>query len=342
MALVFCDSFDHYATADRLKKWTADAGSGSPTVSSGGRFGNRLVCASSATAVNGLSKTVTSLATYVVGFAFQYDSLLAGDLIFFNVLDSGTSHLDLRLTNTGTVRITRNGTTLATGATVLSATTWYYLELKFTIADAPNGVYDLHINGVSEFSSSTADTRNGANASVNQIVLRGGSISGQSMSFDDFYLLTTSGGAPTNDFLGDVRIQALFPDGNGNSSNFDGSDGNSTDNYLLVDESTPNGDTDYVASGDVNDKDTYTYTNLSPGTGTVYGIQHLPYARKTDAGARSICTVDRLSATEVDSANKALTTTYLYLPDISEAKPGGGVWTVTDVNSAEFGHKVTV
>jgi hypothetical protein len=42
----------------------------------------------------------------------------------------------------------------------------------------------------------------------------------------------------------------------------------------------------------------------------------------------------------VDSAVKTLTTDYIYLPDIRETKPGGGAWTITDVNNAEFGIKI--
>ena len=340
MALVFVDSFDHYATADILDKWTADAGSGSAAITSAGRFGSRLTCASSATAVNGVNLTVASLATYVVGFAFKYSSLLSGDLIFAAFLDSGTSHIDLRLTNVGQIKLTRNGTALTTGATVLAADTWYYLELKFTISDT--GTYEFKINGVAEFSSGSADTRNGANASVNTIQLRGGALSTQTMSFDDLYVLDTTGGAPTNDFLGDIRVEALQASGNGNSSQFDGSDGNSTDNYLLVDETTPDSDTTYVESPDVGDKDTYAFDDVTPSTGTVYGVQILPFCRKTDAGARSICSVARLSGTETDSSDKVLSTSYTYMPDIRETKPGGGVWTITDVNNAEFGQKVTV
>jgi hypothetical protein len=68
----------------------------------------------------------------------------------------------------------------------------------------------------------------------------------------------------------------------------------------------------------------------------------LPYAAKTNAGVRSIASVARLSGTEVDSSDKALSVSYAYLPDIRETKPGGGAWSISDVNSAEFGVKVTV
>jgi hypothetical protein len=143
------------------------------------------------------------------------------------------------------------------------------------------------------------------------------------------------------DFLGDVRVQALLPTGNGNSSQLVGSDGNSTDNYLLVDEVPPNEDTDYVESATVNDKDTYVFGNLTPTTGTVFGVQIVAEARKTDAGVRSFKSVARLSATEADGPDTTLSTTYAFYMDKRDTKPGGGSWTITNVNDAEFGVKVT-
>jgi hypothetical protein len=160
-----------------------------------------------------------------------------------------------------------------------------------------------------------------------------------SAHYDDIYICDLSGSA-NNDFLGDIKVAALFPNGNGNSSQLDGSDGNTTDNYLLVDEAAPDGDTTYVESADIGDKDTYAFENLG-NAGSVKGVQIVPRVRKTDAGERSIVSVARLSATEEDGPEKALSTSYVYLPDIREEKPGGGDWTVTDVNNAEFGVKVS-
>ena len=48
------------------------------------------------------------------------------------------------------------------------------------------------------------------------------------------------------------------------------------------------GDTTYVDSADVGDKDTYHYTSITPTAGTVRAVQLVPQIRKTDAGARSV------------------------------------------------------
>jgi hypothetical protein len=225
---------------------------------------------------------------------------------------------------------------LATGTRVLSPAVFYFIELKATIADAGDTAV-VRINGVEDINF-TGDTKATANATANQIQLWNEGFVGQ--YYDDLYVCDGTGGAPTDTFLGDVRVQAIFPSGNGNSSQLVGQDADSTDNYLNVDETAQDGDTTYVESSTVGNKDTYAFGNLTPTTGTVYGVQVLPFAKKTDAGTRSIVSVARLSATEVDSAAKALSTDYAYLPDIREAKPGGGTWSITNVNDAEFGIKI--
>jgi hypothetical protein len=344
MALRFIDGWDHYATAQLAQKWTsAGTSGGAPAVVGAGRLGgSRLQLQSNGS----LIKVLNAQATWIVGAAltssdFGSPGTNPGGL--FGFFDGGTLHVDLRFNGTF-LQATRNGTVLATGTIPLSLNTWYYIEMKVIIDDV-NGVAIVKVNGVTDINFS-GDTRNAANASADRLRLyAAGASSGGAQStwfFDDLYLCDGTGGSPTNSFLGDVRVEALFPNGNGNSSQFDGSDGNSTDNYLLVDEATPNSDTDYVESPDVGDKDTYAMTNLTPTAGTVFGVQPLPYAAKTDAGTRSIVSVARLAGTEVDSSDKALSVGYSYYPDIRETKPGGGAWSISDVNSAEFGAKVSV
>jgi len=333
MALRFADSFDHYATADVLTKWTSMVAT--PAIGATGRnstSGVRLNASGTT-----MTKTIDSQATWFIGFAFKVGTAPAATAAILQIIDDVTLHVDLRLSAGGILSVTRNGTNLGTGTAVLAVGTYYYIEIKVTISDTV-GVAVVKVNGVTDINLSSQDTRNGANASADRIRLVG---IVATTDFDDFYVCDATGSAPTNDFLGDVRVETILPSGNGNSSVLVGSDGNSTDNYLLVDETAPNSDTDYVESSTVGDKDTYVYGNVTPTTGTVYGVQVLPFAKKTDAGARSIVSVARLSATEVDSTDKTLNTTYGYLPDIREAKPGGGVWSITDVNNAEFGVKVT-
>lgn len=339
MALRFCDSFSHLVTAGIATKWTINT---SCTISAGtGRFGDNSL--RGANWNNNVTKILDAQTTWIVGFALRATIWGSGvDLV--RLIDGATTHATLRVNASKQLTVTRNGTLLGTGTTVLSTSTYYYIEFKCNISDTV-GAPVIRINGVAETmtwvtgTASTQDTRNAGNATADTITIGGST--GLSTTFDvcDLYVCDTAG-STNNDFLGDVRVEAIFPSGNGTTSNLVGSDGNSTDNYLLVDETAPD-TADYVESSTVTDKDTYAFGNLTSTSGSVYGVQVLPYAAKTDAGVRSIVSVARLSGTEVDGATKTLSTTPTYYPDIRETKPGGGAWSISDVNSAEFGVKVT-
>ncbi len=338
MTLLFCDSFDHYTTV--TQKWDS-VGSGGAAISSGN--GRNGTSSGRATNLDGgfRSNSVGAKSTLILGVAFRYPAgYSSSEFVLLSFRDGASAQCDLRLTPARTLKITRAGTALGTGSAVLSPDVFYYIEFKVTFHGS-TGVAHVRVNGVTDQSLTSQNTQATANPSADSFTLMtitGGGAG--NTDFDDLYVCDALG-STNNDFLGDVRVQAILPNGNGNSSQLVGSDANSTDNYLLVDEAAP-ATADYVESSTVGDKDTYAFGDLTPTTGTVYGVQVLPYAAKTDAGVRSIASVARLSGTEVDSADKVLSTSYQYLPDIRETKPGGGAWTISDVNSAEFGVKIVL
>lgn len=342
MALRFIDSFEHYSTTQLQAdlKWTSH--SNDPTITASGRFGNGLSLVGYDS--RSIRRTIDAQQTWVMGAAVNFSGPVNGNGYIFALLDAGTPQIFLALSGGNNLFVQRyGGATLGTGTKTIIPGIWYYIEWKVKI-DNTTGTVEVRVDGVPDIGPlSSQDTQNTANATANQVQL-GRSDGGFTVSLlaDDFYACDGTGGSPTDDFLGDVRCEALFPSGNGNSSQWVNSAATSVNNYSYVDETTPDGDSTYVESSVVGDKDTYVFTNLSPTSGTVYGVQPVPYARKTDAGARSFCTVARLSGTETDSADDVLSVSYLYYPDVRETKPGGGAWTISDVNSAEFGNKVTV
>lgn len=337
MALRFVDSFDHYGSSDFAQKYTSAAGGGNLTISAGnGRRGTN--CLRITNTLAALTKTLDGQATWIVGFAFGVSSLPGTDLDFLSFLDGGTVQTDIRLRTDGTLRATRNGTTLATSSNAISNNTLYYIEVKVTISDA-SGVVELRVNGSSTgwINITGQDTKNTANASANGIKLSGVGIS---TDFDDYYICDGTGSA-NNDFLGDVRVDCYLPSGNGNSSQLVGSDGNSTDNYALVDESSQNGDTDYVQSATVNNKDTYAFADMVHTPSSIFGTQLNMIAKKDDSGTRSICSVCRSDGADYDGDTQALGTTYVDYRQIRETDPAtSSAWTRSNLNSAEFGVKV--
>lgn len=337
MTLLYIDSFDHYAAAQAtMKGWTGTAMSIQT-----GRTGS---CARWVGQQVGQRSLPASIGTVIVGFAFRTNSYSINNVSFLNLLDTGTKHIDLRIDSGGHIYITRNGTTLGTCGTVISLNTWLYLELKVNISDTV-GAPVIRINNVAETitwvtgTSSTQDTRNGANASVNQLQLGSGNGSGSvTCEYDDLYICDTAGSV-NNDFLGDIRVSALMPTGAGTYTDFTPSTGS---NWQNVDDATTNSDTDYNSATTSGLKDTYTYSDLT-SAGTVYGIQHVPNLRKATPGMREVTPIARISSTDYDlTSGYTLNDSYVFVPKIVELNPAtSSAWDSTTINAAEFGIDVT-
>lgn len=337
MALRFMDGFDHYqpnSDNDLLAKWSSRSNTVSAPVS--GRLGGQAMQLTD----RNVTKIIDAQGTWIVGFAVRFvTSVATSSNSFFELQDGGTCQVGL-LVNSGKISIHRNGSIIATGTKTLSPNVWYFVEFKATI-NSSGGTAECRLDGVVEVSYS-GDTNSTANNTADRIYLQD-TTNQPGTYFDDLYVLDGTGSSPYQDYLGDCRIETIFPNGNGNSSQFTGSDGNSTDNYLLVDDTTDaDDDSTYVETSTVNNKDTYTYGDLASTSGTVYAVAVNPWWRKTDAGTRQACTVARTSGTEVDSGNVTLATGYTLYQNIRTTKPGGGSWTISDVNASEFGIKVTV
>lgn len=333
MSLLFCDSFDHYATADGLKKWTAFGTGVTITASSGRRSGGSCNLAGSNRFID---KTLPSnYATLIVGWALSTGGGTAATLLKF--LDGATVHCALFLTAAGAIAAYRGDLTTLLGTSangVVPSSGFCYIEAKVLISDTV-GTVDVHVNGSSVLSLTSQDTRNAGNASCTGFSVRG--VSG-STDIDDLYACDAAGSAPTNTFLGDCRIDALYPNADGSNTDFTCSTGST--HYTLVDEATPN-TSDYVESSTVNNKDTYAFQDLSAITGTIYGAQICTAALKDDAGARSLANTVKSSSTNADGATQALSTSQLYYLDIFPTDPNtAAAWTEAAINAAEFGVKV--
>ena len=157
---------------------------------------------------------------------------------------------------------------------------------------------------------------------------------------DDFYMLDQSGSAPLNDFLGDCRIDTIYPSADGTYSDFTPSTGST--HYTLVDEATPN-TTDYVSSSTVGNRDSYQFQDIAAlSAQTIYGVQVNAAIVKDDAGARSAATFVRSGSSNSDGAGVGLSTSQTYISQIFTTDPNtGAAWTESAVNAAQFGTVVT-
>ena len=331
MSIEMIDGWDHY-TSNYNRKWDT-----LPGVSTGtGRYGTGLYAAPDS---GGFRKLLSgNLTTIVTGFAFARNGL--GNFALVCLHDggtlgaTGTNQVDVRVTSTGAVTVTRNGTVLATSANFINSQIWYYLEFKVTIGSS--AAYEVRINGTTIISG-TGNTQNTANAFANQISLNLVSgDSGRNTWFDDFYVLNTSGTA-NNDFLGECRIFTSYPTGAGATTQWTPSAGS---NFGNVDETNPNDDTDYNSSSTVGQIDLYTTGALS-FTGSIACVQHTICARKDDVGTRQIAEQCRSGTTTFTGATQTMTATYFMYREVRETDPNTlAAWTLANLNSSQFGVKV--
>lgn len=275
--------------------------------------------------------------TIVCGFAFWPATATTSRTFFRLMGDDGAVHLSLLLNNPGdTVRISNAGGTLETSTATLTRDDWNYIEIKAKIDDS-TGTYDVRLNGDSILSGTSIDTRNGGTAAVVthvQYYMSSGNGSGNIWRFDDLYILDDQG-TKNNDFLGSVRIYPVYPTAEGNYSAWTPSTG--IDNSALVDETDPNGDTDYISSSTATNKDSYTHGGIGATSGAVHAVTVNAVGRRDSGGSRAVKSLVRLSSTDANGASKTLLDSYRNHQGIHETKPGGGDWTISDVNNCEFG-----
>ncbi|MGH2512941.1 MAG: hypothetical protein ACRDGQ_09660, partial [Candidatus Limnocylindrales bacterium] len=306
MTLLFVDSFDHYTTVPGDKGWvTPPNSSGNGSIGAFGRNGtNGFQCGNSR---KGDIQVVPSApATITVGVAVNVAGL-ADAQILLSLWDGSTEQILLQAMALGSLQALRSSNAIlgTTPPGVLQPGHWTYIELQSKI-DPAAGTVVVKVNGTTVLNLAGINTRQSATSEVNGVGLCGmneGSDAGV-VNFDDLYIADTLG-AINNGFLGDVRIVALLPNGAGNYTEWDGLTGAAT-HWQAVSENPPNDDTSYVSDtlAIPGHRDTYTLADLPAAiAGTVPAVQAIAYARKDDAGVRTIATMVRSAAADATGAD---------------------------------------
>jgi uncharacterized protein YbaA (DUF1428 family) len=342
MALIFADGFDHYESADILRKWTNISGwtptfgAISPGVYTGWarppggqglRFTNTNQCIG--------RQLATPIATFISGFYVYIEGAGAsGPIAMFR--DNGTEQVSVRLDASGHVLFSRNGTTLATSTSVMLLNTWYHVEVKSTIHPS-TGTYEVRVNGSATGwipATTGANTRASANSQITEFYL-GATGAGITGRFDDFYILDTTGSV-ANDFVGPQKIITIFPNAAGNYSQWTG---NYAANFANVNELTADADSTVNQSSTVNQIDSFAFDDVPAGT--ITAIQHAIQARQDAGAARSIAAFQRSGSTDYVGTTQALAGSHVFLLDPKSTNPDTSAqWSASGLNAAEFGYKL--
>jgi hypothetical protein len=132
----------------------------------------------------------------------------------------------------------------------------------------------------------------------------------------------------------DARVDYLPASGNGYSSQMVGSDADSTDNYLLVAETSPDDDTSYVESVEAA-IDAYLKAACPLANATILGAAVHARAKKTDAGVASAKVGLRSGTTNLMGDSQALSTDYVDLYLHVGHDPAGGAFTQSSFDAMQ-------
>jgi len=286
-------------------------------------------------------------ATWVVGMALRLTGYNTFRFIIL-LADNGNAQFGLCITNTGALQGCRGGLAATVGpvsTNVLSLNTWYFVEFKCTINNT-TGSFEARVNGTSTGwlpPLTNQNTRQTANNSANGVQVGASqdwnypSSNGTTGYIDDVYALDGAG-TVNNDFLGDVRVETLYPTGAGNYAQW--APVGAAANWDCTNDPQANDDTDYTSSYTLNQIDTYTIADLSAASAAIPGVQINTLLRKDNAGSRTVAPLLRSGGTDYPQANIAVLDSYAYNLQMLETKPAGGAWDDTTVNGIEAGVKL--
>lgn len=290
-----------------------------------------------------LATTYTQLR---LGFFVNHNGATAGDSpSLFQLRNGSTVVVDVRWDGDNSTLQLYVGATeqdTALSAAFAQTDTWLHVGIDCNIASSGGWVV-VYLDGV-EVLSYTGATDGGA-ASIDTLII------GSPRSFqywetyiyyDDLYIDNLSGEANAA-VVPDYRFVPITPNGNGSSSQWVGNDADSTDNYLLVDEIPPDGDTTYVETDIGGHSDEYEMSDVSVPSGyEISAVIPMAYAKKLNAGGslnlkvKTRTTVGGSPYTATSSA-MALGTDYTLIWERRALRPDGGAWDETTVNVAEIG-----
>ena len=154
----------------------------------------------------------------VAGYAAYIPLLINNQQLIAFLDNSNNNQCDVRMNGTGQLFFTRNGTVIgSTGANSIIPNAWSYIEFKASFSTTGTGTCEARVNGVvfATSSSLTNATTTAKGWGAEFVTENSGNAAAM-----DFYVLDTdssSGGSgnPNDDYLGDITVAEVYPNGAG-------------------------------------------------------------------------------------------------------------------------------
>ena len=346
MTLRFIDGFEGYDKSDVSKYWNYGYINTYAYISNVGRNGgNCLNTDYSAGSTAKFERTLnfdTTGAYITIGFAFKltYPNGVEEicQLIVPGWSDGATA---VGVNSSFQLEFKRRSSTflsaIYTHPEPLLVDTWYYIEMKSYI-DSSSGRIIGRINEQQVCDWTGDNVPYSASNYITKFRIEVGAWEG--IAIDDVYLLDDSGSV-NNDFLGDVRVDAIHPSSAGNYSQLTPSAGN---NYECVDE-TSFDDSDYVEGATDGNKDSYNYADVPTDLDDagIFGIKLSNISKRT-AGSDNIKIKGflRTGSTDYEETTAQSLSEEFHISDVVwEVDPSdSNDWIKAKINACEFGVEV--
>jgi hypothetical protein len=286
------------------------------------------------------------------------DNTIAAFIAGANPTATSTNDAQIRLTSAGALKLFANNSQVGSTSSALSTGTWYRIELEVDNSpSAGSKIIRAYIDGT-QFAGTTASSDVGG--TINGLAL-GGNLNVEAQTtgvwrFDDVAVNDSSGSFQTG-LPGPGNVIVIRPNAAGDSNQFNNTanGAGSSNNYQLVDETSPNDATDMVQSGTLNNLDLYNFeaTGLTAATVSVVHV-HLrrrnntadattavtPIVVKTSGGTQASGVAVSPNTTTWRTGGNAAST--VVVPNYTGYQdPDGSAWTPSTLDTMQAGPKIT-
>ena len=235
------------------------------------------------------------------------------------------------------VPVGASGTLAGSCTTNVCDNGWHYLEIEIVLHTSA-GTAKMWVDGALEVNFSGATASSSAPLAVTRWQVGGHA---SSSYLDDLILWTDTdnGDGWTTNLGGGVRIFKTVRPTSDAAVEFTRSTGATS--YTLVDEQSVSS-TDYVESGTDGHIDRYGFADHGLADVTPHGVIVETHASNPGAGAINVALVAKLSSTIAEGPGVDVPGAYTVFQRHFPEKPGGGSWSLSDIDAATFGIKADV
>ena len=310
-------------------KWVSNIESDWANIIEGHPHGSALQWVSRETTL-GLIFPITCLSKIAFGFAFKIigcgSSATSSSFLYISA-----GHLDqcyLQLNRNGCLEFFGAGT-IRGSSSPIPIGTWVFLEFEITV-DNSSGSCKIYMNGDTILDLSSIDTQYATTGIITSVSIQ----PLKDACFDNIYICDDSDGTPTR--LGPLYIEELLPI---SDITTDWTPSTGVNHFAVVNSFD---DSTYLSSTTINNSDVFGFEDLTYLDSNIQGIMQLTRVGIDPLGLREL-EYDCYSGANSNSGSVNLVSpvfdsiihTYTIDPNTSTS------WTVSGVNAATFGIKVS-